>query len=247
MSEAAAYVNPKELKIEQETKNIIEETGDKRLIQNLQFLEQISKNDPTQHKKVIHFLFRKSPLELYGIDNKVAGIKIVKNELFQDEFGNLKAKATDVCESLSTRLVFRSIGYKTKPTQDIPFDDSKGIIANKNGRVFDLKNDKIVKSEYVTGWAKRGPSGVIGTNKPDSVETVNFLLEDIKDKSGEKISDTQELRIQSWLDSKNIPFVPFKQWQILDSHEIELGQSKDKPREKVTSVEEMLKIIKGNN
>jgi len=247
MSEAAAYVNPEELKIEEETKNIISETGDKRLIQNLQFLEQISKNDPSNYKKAIHFLFRRSPLELSGINNKVNQIKIVKNELFQDEFGNLKAKATDVCEEISTSLVFRSIGYKTKPIQDIPFNDKKGIIANKDGRVFDLKNDKVVKSEYVTGWAKRGPSGVIGTNKPDSVETVNFLLEDIKNKTSEKFSDSPELRIQSWLTSKNIPFVPFKQWQILDSHEIELGQSKEKPREKITSVEEMLKIIKDNN
>ncbi len=246
MAEAIAYVNSEELKIEEETKKIIEETKEKRIIQNLQFLEQISKNDPTQHKKVIHFLFRRSPLELYGINKKVTGVKIVKNELFQDDFGNLKAKATDVCEDFSTSLVFRSIGYKTQPMQDVPFDDKKGIIANKDGRVFDLKNNKVIKSEYVTGWAKRGPSGVIGTNKPDSVETVNFLLEDFKNKTAEKFIDSQEFIIHSWLESKNVRFVPFEQWQILDSHEKEIGESRDKPREKVTSIEEMLEIIKNN-
>ena len=163
-----------------------------------------------------------------------------------NEFGNLKAKATDVCEEISTSLVFRSIGYKTKPIQDIPFNDKKGIIANIDGRVVELKNNKVVKNEYVTGWAKRGPSGVIGTNKPDSVETVNFLLEDFKNKTAEKFIDSQEFIIQSWLESKNVRFVPFEQWQILDSHEKEIGESRDKPREKVTSIEEMLEIIKNN-
>jgi ferredoxin--NADP+ reductase len=247
MSEAVAYVNLKELKIEQDTKNIIENTGDKRIIQNLQFLNNISKNDPTQYNKIIYFLFRRSPLELFGVSNELTGIKLVKNELFQDEFGNLKAKATDVSEDISTSLVFRSIGYKVQPIQDIPFDDKKGIITNKNGRVFDVINNQAIENEYVTGWAKRGPSGVIGTNKPDAVETTNLLFEDFKNKKSEKISDSQEFRIQSWLDLKNIRYVPFKQWQILDFHEIEIGKSKQKPREKITSVEDMLNIIQNKN
>ena len=244
MSKSIAYVDPKELKIEEETKKIIEETKDKRIIQNLQFLDQISKNDPTQYDKVIHFLFRRSPLELYGVDGKVNGIRIVKNELFQDEHGNLKAKATDVCENIETNLVFRSIGYKLDPIKDVPYDDKKGIIANKNGRVFDIAKNKILKNEFVTGWAKRGPSGVIGTNKPDAVETVNYLLEDLKNKTSDSLCETQSIRIKKWLDLENIKYVPFNEWQILDSHEIQSGRSKEKPREKITSVDDMLKIIR---
>ena len=243
MEEAVAYVKPEELKIEEETKNIISETGDKRLIQNLQFLEKISKHDPKQYNKVVQILFRRSPLELYGHNNNVGGIKIIKNELFQDEFGNLKAKATDVSEDIKASLVFRSIGYKVQPLQDVPFDNKKGIIANKDGRVYNLEETNLVENEYVTGWAKRGPSGVIGTNKPDSVETVNLLLDDFKNKTDGKFSDSQQGRIHSWLKSKNLSFVPFNQWKILDDHETDIGKIKDKPREKVTSIEEMLKII----
>jgi ferredoxin/flavodoxin---NADP+ reductase len=243
MEDAAAFVKPEELKIEKETKNIITESGDKRIIQNLQFLENISKNDPAQYSKIIQILFRRSPLELYGSDIKVSGIKIVKNELFQDEFGNLKAKATDVMEDIPTNLVFSSIGYKVNPMHDVSFDDKNGIIANQNGRVYDLANNIVIENEYVTGWAKRGPSGVIGTNKPDSIETVNFLLDDFKNKTAENLSDSQESRIHSWLKSKNLQFVPFDQWKILDTHETALGESKEKPREKVTSIAEMLKII----
>ena len=109
-----------------------------------------------------------------------------------------------------------------------------------------MKYNKFIKSEYVTGWSKRGPSGVIGTNKPDSVETVNFILEDFKNKTAEKFINSQEFIIHSWLESKNVRFVPFEQWQILDSHEKEIGESRDKPREKVTYIEEMLEIIKNN-
>ena len=131
--------------------------------------------------------------------------------------------------------------------QDVFFDDKNGIIANKNGRVYDLTNNAVIENEYVTGWAKRGPSGVIGTNKPDAIETVNLLLDDLKNKLAEKLSKNQEYRIHSWLKSKNLQFVPFNQWKILDAHETELGESKEKPREKVTSIAEMLKIIKNNN
>lgn len=243
MTEAAAYVNPDELKLEEETGNIISQTSDKRIIQNLQFLEQISNNNPSYYSKIIRFLFRRSPLEIYGNNNEVSGIKIVKNELFKDEFGKLKAKATDVVEDIPAGLIFSSIGYMVNPLPEIPFDKARGTIANINGRVYDLNTKTIVKNEYVTGWAKRGANGVIGTNKPDSIETVDLLLKDFKNETGGDLPSNQKSRIEMWLKSKKLNFVKFDQWKLLDNYETDLGESKNKPREKVTSINEMLKII----
>lgn len=244
MTEAVAYVNPNELIIEEETKKIIEDTNDKRILQNLKFLDQISTNNPNEYNRVVQFLFRRSPIEIFSTNNKVSGISIVKNELFEDEQGFLNARATDVCENINTHMVFRSIGYKLDAIKDVPHDNRKGIISNINGRVFDSENNKILKNEYVTGWAKRGPSGVIGTNKPDATETVNYLLEDFKNQKAEKFNKSQAIRIEKWLDNNNINYVPFNKWLILDSYEVESGLSKEKPREKITSVKEMLNIIK---
>ena len=243
LSQAVAIVDPSELKLEDESKIILEDTKDKRIIQNLKFLESISNNHESSQLRSIRFLFRRSPLEILGQDGVVNGIKIVKNELFQNEFGALKAQATEVSEDLETGLVFRSIGYKVKPLPGVSFDQQRGVIANRNGRVVDSTSQEICPNEYVVGWAKRGPTGIIGTNKADALETAKLLLEDYRNRQAETLIDSRSQVIVRMLQSKKIPFVPFEDWKILDQTEIEVGEKKLKPREKITTVEEMLEII----
>lgn len=243
MEEAAAYVNPAELKLEIESEKIIKETNDKRIIQNLKFLGAISKNDISSAAIKIQFLFRRSPLEIYGENGEIEGIKIVKNELFKDDYGNLKARATDVSEDLRVKMVFRSIGYKVNQIPDVPFDDKKGVIANENGRVVDEATRDIHPHEYVVGWAKRGPTGIIGTNKSDAIKTNELLIEDFKDKQSECWSNSHSRIIKKFLKSKKVNYVPFEDWRILDQIEIDEGEKKSKPREKITSVADMLNVI----
>jgi len=244
LSGAVALTNPDGLKLEQETKMILDQTGDRKIIDNLKFLDAISKNRPSSEHRNIHFLFRLSFLEIYASENNtVGGLKMVKNELFQNEFGSLKSRATDVMEDIKAGLVIRAIGYKLKPLPDVSYDFNRGVIANYKGRVVNPETQAICPREYVTGWAKRGPTGVIGSNKPDAYETVEFLLEDIKNHFAEATDEPQLQRVTKLLESKKLVFVPFEDWKILDQAELENGMRKDKPREKVTTVKEMLRLI----
>jgi len=244
LSQAVAVVEPSELKLEDVSKKILENTKEKRIIQNLEFLETISKNRESANLRSIRFLFRRSPLEILGKDGIVNAIKIVKNELFKDDFGALKARATEVSEVIEVGLVFRSIGYRVKPLPGVSFDSQRGVIANENGRVMNAANGKVCPGEYVVGWAKRGPTGIIGTNKSDAVETSGLLIEDYKNQQADVLTESRSQVIVNMLQSKKIHFVPFEDWKILDKVEIEVGEKKSKPREKITTVKEMLEIIK---
>ncbi|MBI5712848.1 MAG: hypothetical protein HZC38_05420 [Chloroflexi bacterium] len=104
-------------------------------------------------------------------------MKLVKNKLVADDKGNMSAKATDKTEELNVGLVFRSVGYRGVALPDVPFNEKGGTILNDKGRVVDSNKQQVV-GLYASGWIKRGPSGVIGTNKPDSVETANMMIED---------------------------------------------------------------------
>ncbi|MBF0287030.1 MAG: FAD-dependent oxidoreductase [SAR324 cluster bacterium] len=243
LEKAIPVVNPTELKLEYFSEKILEKSQERRVIQLLEFLNTISKNDPASKPRRIHFCFRRSPQEIYGNKGTVCGLKVARNELFEDEEGSLKSRETDVFEELGIQLVFRCIGYKVEPLPDVAFDSARGTIANIGGRVVEVGSQKPCPGEYVTGWAKRGPTGVIGTNKPDALETVGFLLKDFRNRETEVNKRPQEEVIADLLKTHQVPFVPFEEWKILDQLELEEGERKDKPREKVTTVEEMLKII----
>ena len=98
--------------------------------------------------------------------------------------------------------------------------------------------------EYVAGWIKRGPTGVIGTNKQDAVETVHRMLETFLQEKIERRQKNDSPGIDSLLKERNVEYVSFEDWQILDKYETELGQSNERPRVKVTSIEKMMEIIR---
>ncbi len=240
---AVAITDPHELKLEAVSQKILEETNDKRIIGNLSFLQSIADNQPEEGKRVLNFIFRRSPKRVVGSD-KVEGIEFVKNELFEDEFGKLTLQETEALEHLDSGLIFRSIGYRVKPINGIEFDPARGTIANDEGRVIDAQHGGSLKGEYVVGWAKRGASGVIGTNKPDSIATVEKILEDYSEKKQNSFTQSQKKRVETLLDSKEVHYVPFEDWKILDEVEKIEGEAREKPREKITTVAEMISIIK---
>jgi ferredoxin--NADP+ reductase len=191
---------------------------------------------------VLRFLV--SPEEIYGnAANRVTGMRIVHNKLYATEDGALRPRATDVFEDLSVGLVFRSVGYQGVPLPDVPFDTRRYTIPNEKGRVINPETSQPVLGEYVSGWIKRGPSGVIGTNKPDALETVRCMLEDLQ--SGKVWTPDmpspeaakQRIREQQPL------YVSFDDWQRLDAIEVKRGKSEGRPRVKFTRVAEMLSAL----
>ena len=145
---------------------------------------------------------------------------------------------------LPVGLVFRSVGYRGKALPGVPFYEKWGTIPNDKGRVLtDVKNGEQVMGDYVVGWIKRGPSGVIGTNKPDSVETVDMLLEDMVNEKLMNPSQPSRADLEALLRQRKPSYVTFEDWQVLDALEQERGQTVGRPRLKFTRVDEMLNAL----
>ena len=217
--------------------------SDKTAARNVELLRNYAARSPTGAPRRIQMRFMASPVEVLGSDGKVSGVRIEKNALVADENGALKAKGTGVFEQLAAGMILRSVGYKGVPLVGVPFDESTNTIANVAGRVVRDNTGEPVSGEYVVGWIKRGPSGIIGTNKPDAAATVAAMIEDLADLSG--ISDDQrDPQIVAALVKQRKPdVVGWPEWQVLDAHETALGSQQGRPRIKVTDVAAMLDII----
>ena len=243
LPEADVMIEENALELDAESQHILETISGKDTKKNIEILKQMSAMAASGKKRKVHFLFLASPLEISG-DGKVEKIRMVRNQLVKKEDGSLRPQATDKIVEEDAGLVFRSIGYHGKPLADLPFDQKSGTIPNEFGQVKDPENGNLLRNrEYVAGWIKRGPSGVIGTNKQDAVETVHRMLETfLKEKmeSGKNVSNPDIVLL---LEKRKVEFVSFADWKLLDAHEIEAGQKQGRPRVKFTSIAEMLEIF----
>jgi ferredoxin--NADP+ reductase len=131
------------------------------------------------------------------------------------------------------------VGYHGKATPGVPFDERQGVIPSVKGRI--VQGTEALSGLYVSGWIKRGPTGVIGTNKPDSVETVASLLEDLPRLAPCPRPETGALL--DLLGSRGVRVVSYEDWRRIDALEVERGKARGKPREKFTTVEEMLAVL----
>lgn len=198
------------------------------------------------HRVVLRFL--RSPLEILGDEHDaVTGLSVVRNELAPDGRGGLRAVATDQTETIDCGLVLRSIGYRGLPLPGVPFDERRGLIRNDGGRVVEEDGSHAL-GEYTVGWIKRGPSGVIGTNKKDAHETVDLLLAD-RD-SGRLGTPDPELAdgeaVAEWLSARVPHLVTWDGWKTIDAHEQALGEPHNRPRVKLVRVPEMLDVAHGS-
>jgi ferredoxin/flavodoxin---NADP+ reductase len=216
---------------------------DKKDVKNVEILREYADRPPTGKPKQIIMRFLVSPVEIIGTD-KVEAIKIVKNELYLSESGEIRPRATDQYEIIPVQLVFRSVGYRGVALPDVPFYERWGTIPNNEGRVLTVhETGEQVIGDYVVGWIKRGPSGIIGTNKPDSVETAKHLLEDYE--AGKLWSPQTPNReaVENLLKARNVHPVTFADWQMIDQLEVELGEAEGRPRKKFTEVQAMLDAL----
>lgn len=196
--------------------------------------------------KRLSLRFLISPTAIQGNDQgEVAGLTCVKNVLYQTEQGRLRPRALDhtQTENIPCGLVFRSIGYRGTPLPDLPFHERWGIIPNAKGRVLNPRSNEPIPGLYTAGWIKRGPTGVIGTNKADAVESVVCLLEDIK--AGNHFNPEAPAfdAVSQFLSSRQPHLVSYREWTLLDQMERERGEASGRPRVKFTDHSDMLDAL----
>lgn len=213
---------------------------DKTATKNVDMLRAYAARGATGAPRRIVMRFLASPLEVVGEDGHVTGVKVERNTLVQAPDGSLRAQGTGEVELLPCGMILRSVGYRGVPLPGVPYNNAGGTIPNVAGRVTEHGSGEQVMGEYVVGWAKRGPSGVIGTNKPDAAATVNAMLEDLPLLGGAPgAGDIEEL-----LRERSIEYVTYAGWRALDAHEIAQGTAQGRPRIKETRVADMLAIIR---
>jgi ferredoxin--NADP+ reductase len=228
---AAVHADPAELAIP----DALRETEPPASVQrNLELLRDYAARPREAGRRRISLRFLLSPTRLLG-DGRVEAIELGRNDLVRAEDGSLRARPTDAHASVPAGLVLRAIGYRGSALPGVPFDEARGTIPHVDGRVG--------PNEYVVGWAKRGPSGVIGTNKKCALETVSTLLADIGEgRLPENGGPGSGESIASVLATRQPHLVTYDGWQAIDRHEVALGEPAGRPRVKLTRVPELLDV-----
>lgn len=243
LSELAAadiIIDPTELELDPLSAEWLEDRKNRTAQKNLDLMREYAQQPPAGSPIRIIMKFLVSPHEIRG-DGQVQYTDLTKNEICVKEHF-LRPCPTDETETLPVDLIFRSIGYHGVPLPGLPFDDWAGIIPNSQGRIID-EHDNILRGSYVVGWIKRGPTGIIGTNKPDAQETVNLLVEDVAAEQLLEPENPDFDAIPRLLAERDIRYVTFADWELLDQMEQERGAAVGRPRLKFSRVEDMLAAL----
>lgn len=192
--------------------------------------------DPSKSRQY-HIHFYKSPVRLNGTD-ALESVTLERNRLEGEAFKQ-KAIGTGEQETLPCQLLLRSVGYRGVAMPGVPFDENKGVFPNVEGRI--VENGEVVSALYTAGWIKRGPSGVIGTNKPDSIETATHILSDAASLS--PCEEPNSEKVNELLASRNVRSISWDDWKKIDAAEVARGEPKGKPREKFTRLQEIFDVL----
>jgi ferredoxin--NADP+ reductase len=238
MTDADVFVDPADVALDPLSKAFIEsETANATQRKNVDILTGYAAREPLGKRRRIVLRFLVSPVEILGGD-RVEGIRFVHNELVEAGDGALRPRATDRTEELDCGLVFRSIGYRGTRIPGVPFDEERCVIPNNDGRIQGRTG------EYTVGWIKRGPTGIIGTNKRDAQETVDTLLADLDaDRLGSP-ADPDRDSLEALIAERQPDAVSYAGWQAVDRVEREAGEPHGRPRIKLCSFEELLEAAK---
>ncbi len=233
-------VDPAELELDPASAAELE--ADREAQKNLELLRELAAKGTTGAPRRIHLRFMVSPVELIGAGGRVAALRLERNRLVPGRWG-VAAEGTGKFEELAVGLVVRAVGYRSLPLAEVPFDEKKAIVPNAGGRVLDPATGRVVPGLYVTGWVKRGPTGLIGSNKPDGAETAAAMLEDLP--ATTPASDARPEAIDRLLADRGVRRVDFAAWRRLDQIEVERGRAQGRPRVKLGRVDEMLVALDG--
>jgi ferredoxin--NADP+ reductase len=242
LTRADIVIDPADLELDPYSEQWLEEEGDPTNKRNVDLMREYAAREPHGHERRVELRFLRSPLEILGDDETgaVTGVRIGINKIVDG-----RAVPTGEEETISCGLVIRSIGYRGTPLAGIPFDERKGLISNLGGRVLNADSGEHEVGEYVVGWVKRGPSGVIGTNKKDATDTVARILEDREAGTLNTPKDADPESAEKFLAEVCPSVVTWEGWRSIDVHETGLGEPQGRPRVKLVRTGEMLDVASG--
>jgi len=238
LTRADIVVDPADLELDPFSEQWLEDEGDPTNKRNVELMREYAAREPHGHERRVELRFLRSPVEILGEgeDGPVTGVRIVKNQIVDG-----RAVATEEEETIACQMVIRSIGYRGAPLAGIPFDERRGLISNLGGRVLSHEGEHEV-GEYVVGWVKRGPSGVIGTNKKDATDTVARILEDKEAGRLNQPKDPDPEAAEKFLAAQCPALVTWEGWRAIDVHETGLGEPQGRPRVKLVRTGEMIEV-----
>ncbi len=243
LSDCDTLVPPEEAELDPLSREAMA-NADRADVRKVDIIQELATRQPTGKSKRLHLRFLVSPTELIGDENgRVKQMKLVHNELYATDAGSMRPRATDRTETLDVGLVFRSIGYRGVPLPGVPFHDSWGIIPNNGGRVLDSETKEPLVGQYTAGWIKRGPTGVIGTNKPDAAETVENMLADAREGHILNPDHATAEEALALVSERRPCYVTYQDWKTLDEMELNRGKEEGRPRVKFTRIEDMLAAL----
>lgn len=244
LADADLVIRPGEAELDALSQAELEASGDHIARRKVDMIREFAALPAGNKRRQLHLRFLVSPVEL--TDNgtgAVGSVRLVRNRLVANESGALTAEPTGEFETIEAGLVFRSVGYRGVALPGVPFHERWGVILNKGGRVLDPETTEPLAGMYTAGWIKRGPSGVIGTNKPDAVETVAAMLEDVASGRTFAPGACPERDYPALLHAHGCRCVSFEDWCRIDAAEQARGTCEGRQRAKLASVAEMLACL----
>jgi ferredoxin--NADP+ reductase len=233
---AEILVDPSDLALDDTSAAELAE-GDHLLARNVDVLRDYAGREPEGKPRRIVLRFRSSPVAILG-EGRVEAIELATNELVPDGKGSVRAVSTEERETVPSGVVFRSVGYRGSALPGVPFDESSGTMPNRDGRVV-ADDGSPLPGLYCAGWIKRGPTGVIGTNKKDATETIEGLLDDVRSGViGGTASPAHD--VDALLRTRDVEVVTYAGWEAIDTAERAVGEPLGRPRVKLASWEELL-------
>jgi ferredoxin--NADP+ reductase len=237
-------VRPDEVELDPVSREALERDPDRATRKKVEILQEFARRPPTGKPRRLTLRFLVSPVALLGDEaGRVRAIRLVRNRLSATDTGSPAAKPTGEFEDLPAGLIFRSVGYHGLPLAAVPFHEASGVVPNVRGRVIDPATSRPRVGEYVAGWIKRGPTGVIGTNKPDAAETVACMMEDHGQDRVLAPSAPGAGAVEQLVRERQTECVSYDDWRRLDELEIARGRPHGRPRVKFTRVKDMLAAL----
>jgi len=244
LSRADVIVDPADMELDEASAAWLEsDQADGTARRNVEVLRGYAGRHPHGHSHQVGLRFLRSPVEILTDDQgRTRGLVVVRNRLEPDGAGRLQAVPTDLREEIDCGLVLRSIGYRGRPLPGVPFDERRSLIRNEGGRVT-TDDGRVAPGEYVVGWIKRGPVGVIGTNKKDAADTVARIREDLEAGAlNRPVASADPDAVSEWVAACAPGAVRWEGWVRIDEHERSLGEPQGRPRVKLILVPDMIAI-----
>lgn len=244
LESADLIVPPEEIALDPVSEAWLAADAPRAAQRNLDFLRQQAETAPAGHPRRARAVFCASPVEVLGDGDRVRGLKIERNRLIADAHGTPRPQGTGEFFEIACELVFAAVGYRGIPVPGLPFDEASGTIPNDAGRVLRSSGGEVLPHHYVVGWAKRGPSGLIGTNSPDSKATVESLIADLAGETAPALAADDSDAVPTFLRERAIDFVSYADWKLYDTWEQLEGKRRNKVRHKLSDPAAILAVVR---